>query len=638
MESDREIIIIGGGHAGIEAALAAARMGRTVLLLSSNLDRIGWMSCNPSIGGLGKSQLVREVDALGGQMGLLADATGIQFRMLNTGKGPAVQAIRSQNDRSLYARAARTALDSCPRLCLRQDMAARLILGDGRVAGVVTESGREYRSAAVVIATGTFLNGLIHIGGNSRPSGRAGDESCFGLSKSLSDIGLKIGRLKTGTPARVAARSVDYARTDEQPGDADPRPFSYRTTVSEIIDGRVNLRRRVWPALPQVSCRLTWTNRATHDIIRGNLDRSPLYGGKISGIGPRYCPSIEDKVVRFPERCAHQVFLEPEGLDSGELYLNGLSSSLPEDVQEDLIRSIAGLERAEITRPGYAVEYDFVFPDQLHPWLEAKDIPGLYLAGQVNGSSGYEEAAAQGLMAGINAALACRGEAPLVLRRDEAYIGVLIDDLVTKGVREPYRMFTSRAEYRLLLRQDNADQRLMEHGRGLGLLDDAAWEAFERRRRRIAREVARLRTETVRPDDANGVLASIPTPPLAGAASLADLLRRPEVGYRDLLPLDQARPELEPEEADRVAIEIKYDGYVLRQRDQAERLRRFEALRLAPSLDYGAVRGIATEARQMLSAARPATLGQAARISGVSPADIALLLTHLKASGGRRPG
>ncbi|MRR09583.1 tRNA uridine-5-carboxymethylaminomethyl(34) synthesis enzyme MnmG, partial [bacterium] len=562
IDDQHDIIVIGGGHAGIESALAAAKMGCRVLLLSSNLDRIGWMSCNPSIGGPAKSQLVREIDALGGQMGLLADASGIQFRTLNTGKGPAVWSLRCQNDRVLYAREAKAALERQPGLSLRQEMAAGLLVEDGRVVGVTAESGREYRARAVIVATGTFLAGLIHIGTTMRPAGRAGDEPSVLLSNSLRDNGLQMGRLKTGTPARISAASVDFSRLSEQPGDDAPAPFSYRTPVDEVIDSRVNMRRRIWPSLPQVPCHLGWTNPATHEIIRRNLDRSPLYGGRITGVGPRYCPSIEDKVVRFADRDAHQVFLEPEGLQTGELYLGGLSSSLPGDVQESFIRSIAGLERAAVTRFGYAIEYDYVFPEQLSPALEARAVPGLFLAGQINGTSGYEEAAAQGLMAGINAALSLRGEPPLVLRRDEAYIGVLIDDLVTKGTREPYRMFTSHAEYRLLLRQDNADERLMGHGHELGLVGDDDWAAARSRMARIEREAARLGAETVRPEEANDVLATIPTAPLAEPATLADLLRRPEVGYAQLLPLDQARPELDRGLAARVEIAVKYHGYI----------------------------------------------------------------------------
>ncbi|MDI6740720.1 MAG: tRNA uridine-5-carboxymethylaminomethyl(34) synthesis enzyme MnmG [Candidatus Edwardsbacteria bacterium] len=661
MSNKHEIIVIGGGHAGIEAVLAAARMGCSVLLLTSNLDRIGWMSCNPSIGGLAKSHLVREIDALGGQMGLLADATGIQFRMLNTGKGPAVRSLRSQNDRALYAREAKAALERQTSLAIRQEMAAQLLVSDQGIAGVVTEGGREYRAHAVILATGTFLNGLIHIGNKTNPAGRSGDAPSGFISNSLSVNGLELGRLKTGTPARIASRGVDFSKMTDQPGDADPAPFSYRTKVDEVVAGpprlravthyglparsrtsasakagvqarRVNLRRRIWPSLPQASCHLTWTNPAAHEIIRRNLDRSPLYSGRIKGVGPRYCPSIEDKVVRFAGRDGHQVFLEPEGLHTDELYLNGLSSSLPEDVQEDFIHSIAGLEQAVVTRFGYAIEYDFVFPEQLFPTLETKSIAGLYLAGQINGTSGYEEAAAQGLMAGINAALKARGDEPLILRRDEAYIGVLIDDLVTKGTREPYRMFTSRAEYRLLLRQDNADERLMGHGRRLGLIGDAPWDAFQDRREEIAREAARLSVARVRPHQANEVLSAIPTAPLAEPAMLADLLKRPEVGYEALRPLDQARPELDRAVVERVVIGIKYDGYIRRQREEAAKLGAAEGTPLAPDLDYGAVYGLTSEARQKLSRARPATVGQAARISGISPADIGMIMIHLKRS------
>ena len=635
MNERYDIIVVGGGHAGIEAAAAASRMGRKVLLLTGNIDRIGWMSCNPSIGGLAKSQLVREIDAMGGQMGLLADASGIQYRMLNTSKGPAVWSLRSQNDRALYAAEAKAALEGLANLELRQDVAAEILVDqDHAITGVATEHGREYHAAAVIIATGTFLNGLIHIGDTTQPAGRAGDPPSGFLPKSLSGFGLELGRLKTGTPARVLSRDIDFSRMTEQPGDAEPEPFSYRTPVFTVIDTRVNMRRRIWPALPQVPCHLTWTNAATHEIIRKNLGRSPLYSGKIKGVGPRYCPSIEDKVVRFAERDAHQVFLEPEGLRTSELYLNGISSSLPEDVQQDFIHTIAGLERAKITRFGYAIEYDFVHPEQLYPTLEVKNVPGLYLAGQINGTSGYEEAAAQGLMAGINAALKLQGKEPFVLRRDEAYIGVLIDDLVTKGTREPYRMFTSRAEYRLLLRQDNADQRLMPHGRALGLVDDGDWDAFQLRQRRISSEVARLGRELARPHEANDVLALHGSSPLSQPAPLSELLRRPELSYESLLPLDQHRPDLDDDVTRCVAITIKYKGYIGRQQEQAEKMRDADAVALPAGLEYRAVHGLTAEAVQKLARIRPLTVGQAARISGVSPADIGALLVHLKHSAG----
>ncbi len=636
MNESYDIIVIGGGHAGIEAAAAAAGMGQRVLLLSGNLDRIGWMSCNPSIGGLAKSQLVREIDALGGWMGLLADATGIQYRMLNKSKGPAVWSLRSQNDRALYAAQAKAALEGLDNLDLRQDLASEIITNAaGAVAGVATEHGREYIAPAVIIATGTFLNGLIHVGDKTQPAGRAGDPPSCELSNSLHCLKFEIGRLKTGTPARILSRDVDFSLTTEQPGDTDPEPFSYRTPVFEVIDSRVNMRRRIWPALPQMPCHLTWTNAAAHGIIRKNLDRSPLYSGKIKGVGPRYCPSIEDKVVRFAERDAHQVFLEPEGLHTAELYLNGLSSSLPEDVQQEFIHAIAGLERARITRFGYAIEYDYVYPEQLYPSLETKAVSGLYLAGQINGTSGYEEAAAQGLMAGINAALKLQRRPPLVLRRDEAYIGVLIDDLVTKGPREPYRMFTSRAEYRLLLRQDNADERLMRHGRELGLVGDDAWDAFQLRQQRIATEVARLHLELARPHEANDVLALHGSAPLAEPAPLAELLRRPELSYESLLPLDQHRPDLDSSVVQRVVIELRYEGYIRRQREQAEKLRDLDGAALPAGLDYAMIRGLTAEARQKLSQVLPQTIGQASRISGVSPADIGMILVHLKRTTGR---
>lgn len=625
-----DIIVVGGGHAGIEAALAPARMGLSTCLVTMSLDRIGWMSCNPSIGGLAKSHLVKEIDALGGEMGRLADASGIQFRVLNRSKGPAVWSTRAQCDRAIYAQEAKRSLESQPNLDIVQAEAAEIMILENRAAGVLLSNGSSLSSRAVILCPGTFLNGLIHIGHKSYPAGRAGEFPSLLLSQSIAKQGFTIGRLKTGTPARINSLSVDFTKLSPQPGDPDPKPFSFRTQVFRLLNEKWGTKERIWPKLPQISCHLAWTNPGTHQIIRDHLTLSPLYSGRIKGVGPRYCPSIEDKVVRFSERDRHQVFLEPEGLNTSEIYLNGISSSLPEEVQADFIHSISGLEQAKITRFGYAIEYDFVQPTQLLPTLETKAIPGLYLAGQINGTSGYEEAAAQGLLAGINAALKIRDLEPLILRRDQAYIGVLIDDLVTKGTEEPYRMFTSRAEYRLLLREDNARERLCDLGHKLGLISDPEYEALGKERFLIEREVARLSSERVKPEEANLVLEPIGSAPLSEALSLAELLRRPEISYQCLLPLDQERPELEEDLIERVEIELKYQGYIRRQREEAEKLRQMEDIRLPRDLDYGSVHGLTTEARQKLTAIRPQSLAQAGRISGVSPADVAMLLVHLK--------
>jgi len=617
-----DVIVVGGGHAGTEAALAAARMGAQTLLLTHNVETLGQMSCNPSIGGIGKGHLVKEVDALGGAMALATDEAGIQFRILNSSKGPAVRATRAQADRLLYKQAIRSRLENQPNLTLFQQAVDDLTLdGEGagaRVTGVVTQLGVRFEAAAVVLTTGTFLAGLVHVGLANYAAGRAGDPPAATLAGRLRELELPAGRLKTGTPPRIDGRSIDFSVLTEQPGD-DPAPvFSFAGT------------RAMHPR--QLPCWITHTNERTHEIIRGGLDRSPMFTGVIEGVGPRYCPSIEDKVTRFADRSSHQIFLEPEGLTTREIYPNGISTSLPFDVQLALVRSMKGCERAHILRPGYAIEYDYFDPRALHATLETKAIRGLYFAGQINGTTGYEEAAAQGLLAGINAARHGRGEPGWWPRRDEAYLGVLVDDLITRGVSEPYRMFTSRAEYRLQLREDNADLRLTETGRRLGVVDDARWGAFARKRDAIAREQERLKSTTVNPNvvaaqEATRVLGQ----PIEREYSLAELLRRPNVTYVSLLTLPGAgAPVDDPVVAEQVEIATKYAGYIDRQRDEIARHRAQEELPLPADIDYRAVRGLSTEVQQKLSLHRPETIGQATRISGVTPAAISLLLVHLK--------
>jgi tRNA uridine 5-carboxymethylaminomethyl modification enzyme len=627
-----DVIVVGGGHAGTEAALAAARMGAATLLLTHNVETLGQMSCNPSIGGIGKGHLVKEIDAMGGAMAAATDEAGIQFRILNGSKGPAVRATRAQADRVLYRAAIRQRLENQPNLWLFQQAVDDLMLEGDRVVGAVTQMGLRFRARAVVLTAGTFLDGRIHVGLQNYSAGRAGDPPAVSLSARLKEMKLPQGRLKTGTPPRLDGRSINFAKLQEQPGDLDPVPvFSFMGHASQHPQ--------------QVPCWITHTNAATHDIIRSGFDRSPMFTGVIEGVGPRYCPSIEDKVNRFADKTSHQIFLEPEGLTTHEFYPNGISTSLPFDVQLAAVRSMLGLEQADIVRPGYAIEYDYFDPRELHNNFETKALRGLFFAGQINGTTGYEEAAAQGLFAGLNAALQVRGREAWLPRRDQAYLGVLVDDLVTKGVTEPYRMFTSRAEYRLQLREDNADMRLTEIGRNLGLVDDARWSAFHRKRELLERELQRLRATWVRP-------ATVPAEAaerLLGKAleheyNLADLMRRPGVGFDAVNELagiaghDVSRETLRAELGQTVAdavieqaeISIKYAGYIDKQNDEIERSQAFESLKLPVDLDYGAVSALSFEVRQKLGQQRPATLGQASRISGVTPAAISLLLVHLK--------
>ncbi|HEY0923253.1 tRNA uridine-5-carboxymethylaminomethyl(34) synthesis enzyme MnmG [Rheinheimera pacifica] len=616
-----DVIVVGGGHAGTEAALAAARMGRKTLLLTHNVETLGQMSCNPAIGGIGKGHLVKEIDALGGAMAIAADKGGIQFRTLNSSKGPAVRATRAQADRQLYRAAIRTMLENQPNLSIFQQACDDLIVENDQVSGVVTQMGLKFHAKSVVLTVGTFLGGQIHIGLQSHSGGRAGDPPSIALAKRLRELPFRVDRLKTGTPPRIDARTIDFSLMQVQPGDNPTPVFSF---MGKQADHPV-----------QIPCYITYTNENTHDVIRNNLDRSPMYTGVIEGIGPRYCPSIEDKITRFADKDKHQIFIEPEGLTTHEVYPNGISTSLPFDVQLSIVRSIKGMENAHITRPGYAIEYDFFDPRDLKNSLETKFIKGLFFAGQINGTTGYEEAGAQGLLAGLNAALFSQGKDSWSPGREQAYLGVLVDDLTTMGTKEPYRMFTSRAEYRLMLREDNADSRLTEKGRELGLVDDVRWAAFNQKMEQIALERQRLKQSWIHPQHSalTKVNALVKTP-LSKEASLEELVRRPEINYTDLMQIADLGPGLaDPVAAEQVEIQIKYEGYIHRQQDEIAKQQRNEQTLLPQQFDYKQVKGLSNEVIVKLNQTQPQTVGQASRISGITPAAISLLLVYLKKQG-----
>ena len=617
LRNDFDVIVVGGGHAGTEAALASARQGVKTILLTQNMETLGQMSCNPAIGGIGKGHLVKEIDALGGIMAQAADHSGIQFRILNASKGPAVRATRAQADRVRYKSAIQLALESQKNLYLFQQSVDDLVVNNNRVVGVITQAGLHFSARSVVLTVGTFLGGVIHVGMENYQGGRAGDPASIALAERLRALPFRINRLKTGTPPRIAANSINFSALTEQPGDMPTPVFSFLGKVSDHPD--------------QISCHITCSNEKTHEVIRNNLDHSPIYGGELEGIGPRYCPSIEDKVVRFADRSSHQIFLEPEGLNCGEVYPNGISTSLPFEVQHEFVRSIKGLENAHITRPGYAIEYDFLDPRDLHPWLETKYVAGLFFAGQINGTTGYEEAGAQGLIAGLNAGLQAQELEQWYPRRNEAYIGVMIDDLITSGTEEPYRMFTSRAEYRLLLREDNADMRLTAKGRELGIVDDQRWIIFSTKREAVAKETARLEAYKLRPEKIDQNLAEkVLGKPLNKVNTALDLLRRPNVHYDGLLSLLAEDRQVEEDVSEQVVIQAKYEGYINRQKSEIDRLYRNETAVLPYDLDYDNVRGLSNEVREKLQNIRPNSLGQAGRISGMTPAAISLLLIHLK--------